>query len=134
MGRVERAWARETAAMKDSLVAGIEGTSRHTVTPEMSPPHLPRVVLSTPTMIQLIEMTCLQAAQEHLDQGETTVGTHVCVSHQAAVTEGEEVEVRCRLTEVSKRRLTFAVEVDGPRGLVSEGTHQRAVVSLDRMG
>jgi fluoroacetyl-CoA thioesterase len=120
--------------MKDSLVAGIVGTSRHTVTQDMSPPHLPRVVLSTPTMIQLIEMTCLAAAQGHLDAGETTVGTHVCVSHQAAVMEGEEFEVRARLTEVNRRRLTFAVEVEGPRGLLSEGTHERAVVSLDRMG
>jgi fluoroacetyl-CoA thioesterase len=120
--------------MKDSLVAGIVGTANHTVTPAMSPPHLPRVVLSTPTMIQLIEMTCLAAAQEHLDEGETTVGTHVCVSHQAAVVEGEEFEIRVRLTEVNRRRLSFAVEVEGPRGLLSEGTHERAVVSLDRMG
>jgi len=120
--------------MKDSLVAGVEGASRHTVTAAMSPPHLPRVVLSTPAMIQLIEMTCLAAAQEHLDDGETTVGTHVCVSHQAAVMEGEEFDVSCRLTAVTKRRLTFEVSVAGPRGLVCEGTHERAVVSLDRMG
>jgi fluoroacetyl-CoA thioesterase len=120
--------------MKDSLTVGITGQARHTVTPEMSPRHLPRVVLSTPMMIQLIEVCCLEAAQPHLDESETTVGTHVCVSHQAAVMEGEEFEVRGRLTEIDRRRLTFAVEVDGPRGRVSEGTHQRAVVSLDRMG
>ena len=104
------------------------------MTTAMSPPHLPRVVLSTPAMIQLIEMTCLAAAQEHLDDGETTVGTHVCVSHQAAVVEGEEFDITCRLTAVNKRRLTFDVSVTGPRGVVSEGTHERAVVSLDRMG
>jgi predicted thioesterase len=56
------------------------------------------------------------------------------VSHQAAVVEGEEFEIRVRLTEVNRRRLSFAVEVEGPRGLLSEGTHERAVVSLDRMG
>jgi fluoroacetyl-CoA thioesterase len=120
--------------MKDSLTTGVDGRSRHTVTAAMSPPHLPRVVLSTPTMIQLIEMTCLHAAQEHLDDGETTVGTHVCVSHEAAVFEGEEFEIVGRLTEVNRRRLTFEVEVTGPQGVVSRGTHQRAVVSFDRMG
>ena len=119
--------------MKDSLAAGVEGRARHTVTADMSPRHLPRVVLSTPTMIQLIEMTCLQAAQEHLDDGETTVGTHVCVSHEAAVLEGEEFEIVGRLTEVNRRRLTFEVEVAGPQGVVSRGTHQRAVVSLGQM-
>ena len=70
----------------------------------------------------------------YLDDGETTVGTHVCVSHEAAVLEGEEFEIVGRLTTVNRRRLTFDVEVTGPRGPVSRGTHERAVVSLDRMG
>ena len=39
-----------------------------------------------------------------------------------------------RLTAVNRRRLTFDVEVTGPQGVVSRGTHERAVVSLDRMG
>jgi predicted thioesterase len=97
----------------------------------MSPGHLPRVVLSTPSMIGLIEQTCLTSVQGHLDEGETTVGTHVCVSHQAAASEGEDVVYTTRLTAVDRRRLTFEVHVNGPRGLLSEGTHERAVVRLD---
>jgi len=73
------------------------------------------------------------SVQPHLDEGETTVGTHVCVSHQAAALEGEEITIRCRLTGIERRRLTFAVEVDTPTARISEGTHQRAVVSLARM-
>jgi len=120
--------------MKPTLAPGVAQTARFTVTREMSPPHLPRIVLSTPHMIQLIEGTCLAAAKDHLDEGETTVGTHVCVSHEAAVGEGEEIEVACRLSKVDRRRLSFDVEVTGPRGRVSHGTHERAVVSLDRLG
>ena len=120
--------------MRDTLQPGIKAESRHVVTPDMSPAHLPRVVLSTPSMIQLIEQTCLAAATEHLDEGETTVGTHVCVSHKAAALEGEEVVVRCQLDRLDRRRLTFDVEVEGVRGLLSDGTHERAVVQLDRMG
>lgn len=120
--------------MKDSLAVGITNQMTHTVTKAMSPGHLPLVVLSTPSMVGLIEQCCLLAAQPHLDEGEATVGTHVCISHDAAVSEGEEFEVRCDLTSVEKRRLTFDVEVDGPRGPVSRGTHQRAVVNLARMG
>ena len=119
--------------MKDTLVPGITNEARHTVTREMSPGHLPVVVLSTPTMVELIEACCLMATAPHLDEGEVTVGTHVCVSHDAAVNEGEELVIRCRLTSVEKRRLNFDVEVDGPRGQVSRGTHQRAVVSFGRM-
>lgn len=119
--------------MRDSLEVGITNETRHTVTAAMSAPHLPRVVLSTPTMVSLIEQACLRCAGDHLDDGETTVGTHVCVSHESAVYEGEEFVIRCRLASVERRRLNFDVEVDGPRGPVSRGTHQRAVVQLERV-
>ena len=121
------------APVRDTLRTGITNEARHTVTVEMSAPHLPRVVLSTPTMIGLIEGACLMATKPHLDDDETTVGTHVCVSHQAAALEGEEITIRCRLREINRRRLTFAVEVDTPSARISEGTHERAVVSLSRM-
>lgn len=120
--------------MKPSLVPGLTNEATHRVTRDMSAPHLPRAVLATPTMIGLIEGTCLMATRDHLDEGETTVGTHVCVSHQSAVGEGEEFTIRCRLDRIEGRRLTFEVEVDGPRGAVSRGTHERAVVDASRMG
>ena len=52
--------------MKDTLATGIRGSARHVVTADMSPQHLPRKVLSTPSMIRLIEVACLTTAQEHL--------------------------------------------------------------------
>jgi predicted thioesterase len=118
--------------MKDTLATGIRGSARHLVTADMSPPHLPSKVLSTPSMIQLIEQTCLVTAQEHLDDHETTVGIHVCVSHSASVSAGEEVEVSCELTELDRRRLVFATTVTAGDKVVSEGTHQRFVVSPER--
>jgi fluoroacetyl-CoA thioesterase len=119
--------------MKDSLTVGLAGESRYTVTEEMSAPHLPRKVLSTPAMISLIEQTCLRAAVAHLDEGETTVGTHVCVSHQAPAGVGSEVTVACRLAKIERNRLVFDVTVDGGSRRLSEGTHERAVVALTRM-
>ena len=116
--------------MKDTLAIGIRGSARHLVTSGMSPPHLPSKVLSTPSMIQLIEGTCLATAQEHLDGNETTVGIHVCVSHSASVAAGEEIEVSCELTETDRRRLVFATTVTAGERVVSEGTHQRFVVSI----
>lgn len=114
--------------MKPSLEAGLTGTFRYDVTPEMAPPHLPVEVLSTPDMIRLIEGSCLSVAQQHLDDGETTVGTHVCVSHVKAVDVGQQVQVSCELTERDRRRLTFDVRVEHDGALVSDGTHQRFVV------
>ena len=114
--------------MKDSLTVGIRGGSEHVVTEDMSPAHLPAKVLSTPSMIGLIEQTCLIAAQAHLDDGETTVGTHVCVSHAASVAAGEAIEITCALTEIDRRRLVFETRVTSGDTLVSDGTHQRFVV------
>ena len=91
-------------------------------------------VISTPSMIGLIEGTCLQCAQPHLDATETTVGTHVNVSHSAAAYNGEEITVKSRLKEINKRRLLFEIEVLSPRGPISSGTHERAVIDLTKFG
>ena len=116
--------------MKESMHVGLAGSATYAVTEDMSPPHLPTKVLSTPSMIQLIEVTCLRAAQEHLDEGETTVGTHVCVSHSAAVGAGDSVEVTFELTEIDRRRLVFSTKVTAGDKLVSAGTHERFVVKI----
>ena len=98
------------------------------VTDEMSPPHLPNKVLSTPDMVRLIEGTCLFGVQDHLDNGQTTVGIHICVSHSAAVASGEEVLVAAELAEIDRKRLVFNVKVTHGETVVSEGTHQRFIV------
>jgi len=120
--------------MKESLTPGIETEAKYKVTKDMAPPHLPMPVLSTPSMIGLIEGTCLQLAQPHLDGSETTVGTHVNVSHSGAAYAGEEITIKCRLKEINKRRLLFEEEVLSPRGQISAGTHERAVVDFSKFG
>lgn len=119
--------------MKDSLQPGLELEMAYEVQADMAPPHLPVKVLSTPSMISLIEGTCLQCAQPHLDDNETTVGTHVNVSHTGPARLGEEVRVSVTLKEMNKRRLLFDVQVAAPQGTISSGTHERAVVDLARM-
>lgn len=116
------------APMLDSLAVGLTGSATHLVTEDMSPPHLPNKVLSTPDMIRLIEGTCLEGVQEHLGEGQTTVGIHVCVSHSAAVGAGEEVVVSYELAEIDRKRLVFNTTVTAGDQTVSEGTHQRFVV------
>ncbi|MCP3934428.1 MAG: thioesterase family protein [Actinomycetia bacterium] len=110
------------------LETGLVNTETYEVTDEMSPPHLPMKVLSTPDMVGLIEGTCLFGVQPHLPEGQTTVGIHVCVSHQAAVGTGEEVEIVATLAEVDRKKLTFDVRVTHGDTVVSEGTHQRFIV------
>jgi len=120
--------------MSESLAVGLQGSATHEITADMSPPHLPAPVLSTPSMIQLIEATCLTTVQPHLDEGQTTVGTHVCVSHDAGAFVGETITVECRLAEIDRRRLTFETTVTCGDRTLSTGTHQRAAIALRRFG
>jgi fluoroacetyl-CoA thioesterase len=113
-----------------TIVTGLRGRQTHEVTPERTTGHAARSVLATPSMIGLIEWACFAVTADLVDKGETTVGTHVCVSHEAAVVVGESVDIGVELTSIEGRKLTFAVEVTGPRGRVSTGTHQRAVIRL----
>ncbi len=114
--------------MSEAIAVGLSTSARYAVTEDMSPPHLPTKVLSTPDMIRLIEQTCLLGVQEHLPEGQTTVGIHVCVSHEAAVEAGGEVMVTGEITEVDRRRLVFTTTVTHGDTTVSQGTHQRFVV------
>lgn len=115
--------------MKESLQPGLTSTATYTVTEDMSPPHLPVKVLSTPSMVGLIEQTCLLLAQEHLDDGETTVGIHVCVSHEASVSAGDSIEVSCEKTDRDRKKLGFIATVTSGDSTISKGTHDRFVVS-----
>ena len=76
----------------------------------------------------------MMITQPYLDDGEVTVGAHVCVSHQAPTYPGETYTVRAVLTEINGRRLTFDIEADNERGPISRGTHQRGVINFSKFG
>ncbi|MGH8874293.1 MAG: thioesterase family protein [Acidimicrobiia bacterium] len=121
--------------MSAPLQTGVDNQAEHVVTEEMTPRHLlPAVVLSTPKMIELMEQCCLEAVEARLEDGETTVGTHVNVSHEAAALGGETVSVRCRLTDIDRRRLTFEVSATVEDRVIGEGVHERFVVDRSRYG
>jgi fluoroacetyl-CoA thioesterase len=119
--------------MRDTLRPGLSGVEHHVVTAELGPHHLPDVVvLSTPAMINLMELTSHGLIAAHLDEDETSVGTHVDVSHVAAASGGEEVTVTSTLVGVTRNRLAFEIAVHVGSRLIGEGTHQRAVISMSR--
>lgn len=117
----------------NEIVPGIENVEQAVVTAEMSPAHLaPKVVLSTPKMIELMEWAAARAVEPLLGAGRTTVGTHVNVSHEAAAGEGDQVTVTATLKEVDRRRLTFGVSAMVGDRIIGRGTHERFVVDRDR--
>jgi fluoroacetyl-CoA thioesterase len=118
--------------MRPSLIVGLAESATFEVGDDHLVTHVPGGLLATPAMIAFLEYTCAAALVSHLDEGETTVGTHVCVSHDGAAWTGETISVRCRVDRIDRRRVTFGVEVESPLAVISRGTHERAVVNLAR--
>lgn len=90
-------------------------------------------VLSTPSMIALMEQAACQAVEADLPPGQTTVGTQVDIRHLAATPRGAQVRARAELLEVDGRALKFHVEAFDAHEKIGEGTHQRAVVDPARL-
>jgi fluoroacetyl-CoA thioesterase len=89
-------------------------------------------VFGTPMMIGLMENAAWRLVQPQLDEGETTVGTLVNVRHLAATPVGDTVTASAELVEIAGRRLVFRVSARDSRQLIGEGTHERALISLER--
>ena len=89
-------------------------------------------VLSTPSMIALMERASIQAVQDHLPEGHTTVGFEVHVKHFGATPKGGKVTVRAELLEVDGRKLRFKVAAHDEDKKVGDGTHRRAIIAIER--
>ena len=89
-------------------------------------------VFATPAMIALMEETASKSVADALDEGCTTVGTLVNVSHLAATPVGADVYCESLLTEVEGRKLTFTVKAYDNAGLIGEGTHERFIVFSEK--
>ena len=115
---------------------GIKGEKKFTVTKDQLACNVGSGLVSvfaTP-MIAAIENTAAGSVAAELEEGKTTVGTLVNVSHVAATPEGMEVRIETELTEIAPngKMLTFKVAAYDEAGLIGEGTHQRAIVAKER--
>lgn len=120
--------------MKDTLAPGIGHQKHVTTTAQMGVSHLGDGpgVLSTPSMIGLMEQTCLEGVLPHLDENEQTVGTMVHIWHRAAVTLGEPVTIVSKLIERDRRKLLFEVLVTHGDKTIGDGTHERFVIDTTK--
>ena len=89
-------------------------------------------VFGTPMMIAGMEKAAVEAVQSELEEGKTTVGTLVNVTHCAATPLGMKVRFEAELTDISAGGKLFSYKVAAydERGLIGEGTHQRALVDV----
>ena len=117
----------------DHLVPGLAAEIVTTVDDKLVVSHMGgEGVLSTPSMIGLMERAGIQAVQAHLPEGHTTVGFEVNVKHFGATPKGKTVRVRAELLEIDGRKLQFKVEAHDEEKKVGDGTHRRAIIPVQR--
>ncbi len=89
-------------------------------------------VFGTPALIALMEETCLNSIAQYLEEGTSTVGTLLNVSHVAATPVGMEVRCESELVQIDRKRLVFNVKAYDKIGLIGEGSHERFIINKEK--
>jgi fluoroacetyl-CoA thioesterase len=128
--------------MKPSLKPGIRYEHRFVIPVSKTVPALyPEAeeflampeVFATGFLVGFLEWACIKAINPHIDwPREQTVGTHINVSHTAATPPGMEVVASVELLSVEGKKLVFSVRAHDGVDIISEGQHERYVITKER--
>lgn len=93
-------------------------------------------VMSTPNMIEMMEMACFFALQPYAEGDEITVGTHIDIRHTAACGIGAKVKAEAVVESFDGRFYAMKcrawAEQGGSTFDIGEGTIGRAFVSVGK--
>ena len=90
------------------------------------------LVYATPCMVALMEGAACEAIAAAIPEEKTSVGIELSISHLAATPVGLDVRAEAEVTAVEKNIVTFAVAAYDEAGKIGEGTHKRAVVTVQK--
>ena len=117
------------------LKTGIKCIKEETVTEELTAASIGSgglPVYATPEMIRLMENTAWSSVEEYMDEGCSTVGILMNVSHVSASPVGAHIRCESELVEIDGRKLVFKVSAYDDSGLIGEGHHERFIISNDK--
>jgi len=89
-------------------------------------------VFATPFMCALMEKAAWMAIAPALNDGDSSVGTKLDISHLSATPVGLSVWAESEVTAVDGKRIEFNVRAGDEKGMIGEGTHERFIVSDER--
>ena len=89
-------------------------------------------VLSTPRLIQLLELAAIEAIQEFIPPDQLSLGTLVRIKHLSPTPLGKKVTAHALLKEADKNRLLFLVEAYDEMEKIAEGEHERILVPKEQ--
>ena len=88
-------------------------------------------VLATPYMVALMEQAASELCDKFVDEGISTVGTALNISHLAPTCIGGKVKAVATLTAFDGRKASFDVEAYDDAGLIGKGTHERFTIKIE---
>ena len=91
-------------------------------------------IFATPFLICWMEAAAYYYMKEQLPEGKSSVGTMVNVRHVSPSPIGAEITAKAELIAISENGslYTFKVEAYDNKGLIGEGTHERAIIDCER--
>lgn len=89
-------------------------------------------VFGTPMLIALMEDAARQLLNSFLEEGESSVGISVSITHDAPTPIGMKVKATATIHEVNRRIIAFTMIAEDQCGVIGKGEHQRAVVMKDK--
>ena len=89
-------------------------------------------VFGTPFMCALMEEAAWKSIAPHLEEGQSTVGTKLNVSHDSATPVGMKVWAESEVTQVDGKRLVLKVAAYDEKGPIGQGTHERFIITDER--
>src|SRR5215813_14920329 len=115
---------------------GLRGEQRAIVKESMITTHAGGAlggVLTTPSMILLMEETAQEVTRPYLPADHTTVGFEISVRHLAPAPLGALITLTAELLAVDGAKLLFAVSAHSEQRKIGEGTLRRTIVRLGRL-
>ena len=89
-------------------------------------------VFGTPFLCALMEEAAWKSIAPHLEEGQSTVGTRLDITHDSATPVGMEVWAESEVTQVDGRRIVLKLAAYDRKGLIGQGTHERFIVTDER--
>jgi len=89
-------------------------------------------VLSTPALVEAVELTCKALVEQYTEENEQSVGVVVNLKHLAPTPAGASFKVKAKLSSASQGSYEFHIEATDSFERIGEGEHTRFVVKLDR--
>lgn len=117
------------------IPVGAKGRAEMAVTPDKTAAAVGSgslAVFATPWMIAMMELSACNALAPYYDEGQSSVGTKLDVSHDAATPVGMNVCAEAEVIEVDRRRIVLKVTAWDERGVIGQGTHERFLINAEK--